>query len=295
MSEEQETIVEEVVPEAGVAPEVVAAPTAAESAPSVADVEVEPAPADDSLLAASGEGTPASSSTEAFDWNGWDGTQDTLPEEARTWSQHFHSYYDSQQAKALEAQRLEIEDTKKIYDALMGGQEDPRVEEYQGQVKEWESKHAEQIAVHQKLQKEYGAYQQAINVAIDKEADEYAVWFKTENKDLFADKKLESTFYGLVEEGWELESAAKATRLSPETLTLARKARADGVPDVYALRFASGGARRTQAPRPGARITAGATTPSRAPEQTQIVENNALSMKDLRGQVARNALKKHRS
>ena len=292
MSEEEQTIVEAVGSEAGVAPEVEAAPAAAELAPSVAEVEVEPAPVDDSPSADSGEGTPASSS---FDWGAWDGSNEALPEDARVWAEHFTTFYDGRQAQALEKQRLEIEDTKKIYDALMGGQEDPRVEEYKGQLKDWENKHAQQLAVHNKLQAEYTTYQKSINDAIEKEADQYAAWFRSENKDLFEDKKLETTFYGLVEEGWELESAAKATRLPSEMLDLARKAKADGVPDVYALRFAARGAGRTQAPRPGARITAGATTPSRAPEQTHIAESSALSMKDLRGQVARNALKKHRS
>ena len=213
----------------------------------------------------------------------------------QAWSQQFNRYYMAKQDAALEQQRLSDADTKRIYEALIGGNEDPRVGEYQEQVAEWEQKHQAQLAEHTKLQEQYAAYQKSIDEAIDQEATEYAAWFKSENKDLFADKELENTFYGLVDEGWELEAAAKATRLPQQALVLARKAKADGVPDVYALRFASGGGRRTQAPRPGARITAGATTPSRAPEQTQIEERSALSMKDLRGQVARIALKKHRS
>tara|TARA_R110000765_G_scaffold3708_2_gene11550 strand:+ start:5788 stop:6675 length:888 start_codon:yes stop_codon:yes gene_type:complete len=293
---EEEQIISEVGSEAGVTPEVEAAPVEAEYAPSVADAEVEPAPADDSPLVDSGEGTPASfPSADEFSWDDWDGLHESLPDQVQTWSQRFNTYYTTRQDTALEEQRRSDEDTKRIYEALIGGNEDPRVGEYQQQVSEWEQKHTAQIAEQQKLQTQYDEYQKSINDAIDQEATQYAVWFKSEYKDLFADKKLESTFYELVDEGWELEPAAKATRLPQQALVLARKAKADGVPDTYALRFASGGARRTQAPRPGARITAGATTPSRAPEQTQIVDNSALSMKDLRGQVARNALKKHRS
>jgi len=296
MSEEEQTVVEEVGSEAGVAPEVEAAPVEAEPAPSVAEVEAEPAPADDSPSADSGEGTPASfPSADEFGWDAWTGQHDDLPEHVQAWSQRFNQYYTARQDAALEEQRRADEDTKRIYEALIGGNEDPRVGEYQAQVTEWEQKHQAQLAEYQKLQEQYTAYQKSIDEAIDQEATEYAAWFKSENKDLFADKELESTFYGLVDEGWELEAAAKATRLPAQALVLARKAKADGVPDVYALRFASGSGRRTQAPRPGARITAGATTPSRAPEQTQIEERSAMSMKDLRGQVARIALKKHRS
>ena len=259
-------------------------------------MEAEPAPIDDSPSVASGEGTPASfPSADDFSWDNWAGQHDELPEHVRSWSEKFNAYYMSQQATALEQQRLADEDTKRIYEALIGGNEDPRVGEYQAKVTEWEQKHAEQSAEHKKLQETYQSYQASIQEAIDQEATEYAKWFKTEYKALFSDEKLESTFYELVDEGWDLEPAAKATRLPQQALDLARKAKADGVPDEYALRFASGGERRTQAPRPGARITAGATTPSRAPEQTQIEERSALSMKDLRGQVARIALKKHRS
>jgi len=296
MSEEEQTVVEEVGSEAGVAPEVEAAPVEAEPAPSVADVEAEPAPVDDSPSADSGEGTPASfPSADEFGWDDWSGEQDTLPEHVRAWGERFHQYYGARQTAALEEQRRADEDTKRIYEALIGGNEDPRVGEYQAQLTEWEQKHAAQLEEHKKLQETYEAYQASIQEAIDQEADEYAKWFKAEYKDLFSDKKLETKFYELVDEGWDLEPAAKATRLPPQVLTLARKAKADGVPDEYALRFAVGGGRRTQAPRPGARITAGATTPSRAPEQTQIEERSAMSMKDLRGQVARIALKKHRS
>tara|TARA_R110002110_G_scaffold162785_4_gene362268 strand:- start:6583 stop:7470 length:888 start_codon:yes stop_codon:yes gene_type:complete len=293
---EEEQIISEVGSEAGVTPEVEVAPVEAEYAPSVADAEVEPASVDDSPLADSGEGTPVSfPSSDEFGWDDWDGLHESLPDHVQSWSQRFNTYYTTRQDTALEEQRRSDEDTKRIYEALIGGNEDPRVGEYQQQVTEWEQKHATQIAEHQKLQTQYDEYQKSISDAIDQEATQYAAWFKSEYKDLFADKKLESTFYELVDEGWDLEPAAKATRLPQQALVLARKAKADGVPDTYALRFASGGERRTQAPRPGARITAGATTPSRVPEQTQIVENSALSMKDLRGQVARNALKKHRS
>lgn len=303
MSEEEqlaapeEAVVEEVVSEAGVTPDVEAAPAEAEPAPSVADVEVEPAPADDSPSADSGEGTPASiSSAEEFGWDKWDGSDESLPEDVRSWAKQIQSYYAAQNVSALEAQKQRLDETKRIYDALLGGQEDPRIDEYQQKATEWETKYSERAAQLEQIQQEYANYQKAINEAIDQEADEYAKWFKSEYKDLFTDEKLETTFYGLVDEGWDLEFAAKATRLSPETLDRARKAKADGVPDAYALRFAVERApKRSQAPRPGARITAGATTPSRVPEQTSIVESTALSMKDLRGHVARSALKKHRS
>ena len=301
MSEEEqivtaeEGVVEEVVSEAGTAPEVEAAPADADTAPA-ASAEPDVAPVDSSPSTDSGEGVPASIATaDEFGWEDWDGKHESLPEEMRSWGEKFNSYYATKEEQALGKLRTELEDVQKIYDALLGGNEDPRIAEYQQKMTDWEQKHNTQLESFTQLKEEYAKYQTAIQEAIDKEAEEYASWFKSENKDLFEDKKLETTFYKLVEEGWDLETAAKATRLSPQSLVRARKAKADGVPDSYALRLAGGTGQRATAPRPGARITAGATTPSRAPEQTSIVERNALSMKDLRGHVARNALKKHRS
>ena len=115
MSEEEQLVVEEVGSEAGVAPEVEAAPAEAEPAPSVADVEVEPAPADDSPSVDSGEGTPASfPSADEFGWDNWDGTEESLPEDVRTWGKQFQAYYAAQQVSALETQKARLDETKRI-------------------------------------------------------------------------------------------------------------------------------------------------------------------------------------
>ena len=90
MIEEEQTVVGEVVSEVGVAPELEVAPVEAEVAPSVADAEVEPASADDSPLVDSGEGTPASfPSADEFAWDGWDGSEETLPENLQSWGKQF--------------------------------------------------------------------------------------------------------------------------------------------------------------------------------------------------------------
>jgi hypothetical protein len=267
--------------EAGVAP----APASASESEAVGSAP--DASVDDSLSTDS-EAQP----TASFDWDGWDGEVDTLPESAREWATPFKTHY----TKGLETQLTEVEELKKLYDGLLAGHTDPRLEQMEAKIKEmeelhgkssseWETKYAE-------LEKTYNEYHQQVEAAIDKEAEEYAQWFQQENTDLFENETLAEVFVGLLDEGWEMETAAEAARLPAPLLQAARQAKADGVPDAYALRIV-GQAKSPAAPRPGAKLTAGATVPARSREQAMLPEKvQPTSFKDLRNQVARLALKR---
>ena len=140
------------------------------------------------------------------------------------------------------------------------------------------------------MEKTYKDYQSNVEATIEREAEQYAKWFKSENADLFEDDNLAATFVALLDEGWEMETAATAARLPAAALNAARQAKADGVPDEYALRL-SGGAESPSAPRPGASITSGATSQARSSEQMALPDKvEATSFKDLRSQAARFAL-----
>jgi hypothetical protein len=289
--------------EAGVAPAPVdagsAAPAVESSSPMGGEASSEasaPAsPAEISLSAESAESTPAFPSADDFGWDSWDGQGEALPESIRPWGDKFNSYYTTRSDQRVESELNAANRTKDLYDALLGGSEDPRVKEYGEKIGEWETKYSTLDDEMTGLRTEYDGYKKAIDEAVEEEAKQYASAFKDKNPDLFKNKDLANRFADLLEEGWDLESGAVASRLPAEALQVARQAKADGVPDAYALRLAqSTKSARAPVPRPGAKITSGATTPARSPEQESLDQRSAMSFQDLRNHVARRALKTNR-
>ena len=283
--------------EAGVAP----APEVAEAAPAEAAPSAEAAPASDEAPATedsslseeseSGEGAPASPpSAEEFGWDDWAGNHEAFHEDFRPWAEKINGYHTSRAEKATAKHARQVERLEDLYKSLLGGKEDPRIEEFEAQLSEWETKF-------NGLDSEYKKYQSAVKESITQEAKAYADWFQQENKDIFDNEIAAGVFVELVENGWDLEPAAEATRLPQEAREVAMKARADGVPESYALRLAQGAPKKAvPEPRPGAKITAGATTPARSAEQKAVEpDGSAMSFKDYRAQIARKALKRHRS
>ena len=248
----------------------------------------------DTSLSTDSEASPPAS----FDWDSWDGETDSLPEAAREWAKPIGSYFSKRADTRLEERLTEVEDLKELYDSLLSGKRDPKIGELEKALAEWEEKHngviSEWEGKYNELEKTYKQYEANVEAAITQEAVEYAEWFQSENADVFENEQLAAVFVGLLEEGWELEGAAEAARLPAPLLQAARQAKADGVPDSYAIRLA-GRAKSPAAPRPGAKITSGATTPARSREQTMLPDTKApASFKDLRHHAATRALKRKR-
>ena len=266
-----------------------AAPIETEESAPVESVE----PADNSLAAeeeAVEEAPVSFPSHEEFGWDEWDGTSDALPEQLRGWGTQFGTYYH----KKMDSMISDMDQTREIYEALMGGNEDPRVAQMQSDVDSWKEKHAHVVGQHEFLQKEFADYRNLVEDAIKQEANEYAEEFASNNKDLFENEALSGPFEKLLEEGWILEHAAVAARLPESVRDVARQAKSDGVPDAYALKLAQGAKSRPAKPRPGAALTSGATTPARSSEQVPLATNQPMSLKEFRTQVARNALSSKR-
>ncbi len=266
-----------------------AAPTETEeSAP-----EVSAEPAEPSLAAeeeAVEEAPVSFPSADDFTWDGWQGDIGTLPNEIRPWGVHLDKYYQGR----INSVATDIDQTREIYEALIGGKEDPRIPEFQNQIGEWETKYNGINSQFEALTKEYQDYQNTVQEAIQEEAQEYADKFAEDNQDLFNDADLNDAFGSLLDEGWILEHAAVAARLPEHLRDVARQAKSDGVPDSYALKLAQGAKSRPAKPRPGAELTSGATTPSRSAEQVSLPSNSPMSLREFRTQVARNALSSKR-
>lgn len=228
---------------------------------------------------------------EDFSWDDWDGDHEKFPQEVKSWATGIQTHYKTQSQNSQE----EAERTKLLYDALLGGQEDPRVTEYQTKLAEWEAKHGELDGKHVAVEAEYAAYRKEVDEANEAEASRYADWYKSQYSDIFEDKALSKSLADLINQEWDLEAAAEAVRLPEASLKVAIEAKQNGVPDRYALQLARGvKSASVPKPRPGATITSGATSPARPPEQSPLENKEVLSFKDLRNNVARRALKTSR-
>ena len=265
-----------------------------EAAPEAAAAPVQGSASESEVREETSEQPAAFPSADEFGWDDWKGEVDNLPEQVRGWATPMQTYYQKWADDKAASMVDDAKSLKELYNSLLEGKEDPRVVEYASKIKEleeaqgtatteWESKYGE-------LEKTYKDYQSNVEATIEREAEQYAKWFKSENADLFEDDNLAATFVALLDEGWEMETAATAARLPAAALHSARQAKADGVPDEYALRL-SGGAESPSAPRPGASITSGATSQARSSEQMALPDKvEATSFKDLRSQAARFAL-----
>jgi len=234
-------------------------------------------------------------SSDDFGWDAWDGESGSLPEEIRGWNDRFSGHYKNHWSKHHEAEKNEAERIRSIYESLSAGLEDPRNAELTQQVGDWESKYNTLTEERLTLQNEYDAYKEALNKALEQEAEEYANWYQTQHSHIFENPQLVEKLTNLLESGWDVDHAPTALELSDEALAVANKALTDGVPMRYALELA----RKTtaqparSAPRPGARITSGATRSPVAPNQApKDALKEAKTLDDMRFAVAQKAFKR---
>ncbi len=229
---------------------------------------------------------------DSFAWDDWDGQGDSLPEEVRGWNDRFSNHYKDHWTKHYEAEANEAERIRSIYESLSAGLEDPRNAELTQQVSDWEEKYKTLTDERLTLQNEFDSYKDALNKALEQEAEEYANWYQKQHAHIFENPKLVDKLTNLLESGWDVDYAPSALELSDEALAIANKALTDGVPMRYALELA----RKTtaqparSAPRPGARITSGATRSPVAPNQApKDALKEARTLDDMRLVAAQRA------
>tara|TARA_S200002703_G_scaffold158192_1_gene167916 strand:+ start:3770 stop:4660 length:891 start_codon:yes stop_codon:yes gene_type:complete len=235
---------------------------------------------------------PSFPSADTFGWDSWDGKSDTLPEQIRGWNDKFSSHYEDHYTKHFEAESSEAERLRSIYQSLAAGLEDPRNTELTEQINDWEQKYNSLSEERLGLENEFNAYKQSLDQALEQEAEEYANWYQQQHSHIFENPELVTKLTTLLESGWDVDHAPTALELSDEALAVANKALTDGVPMRYALELA----RKTtaqparSAPRPGARITSGATRSPVAPNQApKDALREARSLDDMRLVAAQRA------
>ena len=273
------------------ASEGVAVDTAVESSspaidsPVASETEAAPSPAEGTVEAApDAEAVSTEPELPEFDFSAWDGSRDGLPEMYNDIYSRMNELHDVKYADITS----QLEQMQALNDALMIGEEDPRIKDFQ-------TKYESEIAAREELQAQFEAYQQQIDQEIEQEAQLYAQRFRQKHADVFEDPEKAEALFILTENDWEPEVAVKLLDLDADAVRQAIEAKRDGVPDLYALRLAENASRPAPKakPRPAAKITSGATTRS-SPEQQMMDINETSSLDDKRMIVARRALKNAR-
>jgi len=242
-----------------------------------------------------GETSAAFPSSDTFGWDDWDGETGTLPEPVRGWGERFSTHYKARFDRENEAALEETARMKEIYETLMEGAEDPRNAELTQQLEELQKKFSGLEETSKTTRAEYEAYKQAREEADEREAQEFAKRFEDAHPEIFKDAAKAKRFLQLLEAGWELDYAPAALELSEGALAIAQEALNEGTPMRYALKLAEAASPQPQRrkPRPGARITSGATRAPVAPHQApKDALREARSLDDIRRIAAQRAMKR---
>ena len=297
MSETPETAAP--VADAPVAAAPAAATPVASAAPAaVSDVAAsssEPAPV---AQEAASESSPEVTH-ETFKWDGWEGATDSFPETIKPWAERISSYHQTKNA-TLEKNHRNL---KELYDAVLSGGEDPRIKEFAESKAGWDTERAALTAKHAELQQgwdatknEYASYEQAVYKYHVEKAGEHLEEFVNARPEILKDEAKYELFSGLLDERWDLPSADKLLKMSPEAVALARKAKSEGVPAHYAIQIAENQAPpqvQKPQPRPAATITSGAVNRT-TPHASSRGMGDAKSLEESRAMASARALKLHK-
>lgn len=274
----------------------VVAPVAVASAAPVAEVATS-ASSVEPVVAESAVSTPAVTH-ESFNWDGWEGDSDSFPEDIQPWadriSEHHTQYNDTL--------RKNHQNLKELYDSILTGSEDPRIKEFAESKTGWETERTEFLAKQEELQngwntskQNHEAYEQAVyKYHVDK-AEQQLEEFVNARPEILTDEAKYELFSALLDEKWDLTSADKILKMSPEAAAIVRKAYSEGVPAAYAIRFAEKAPPQVQnpQPRPAATITSGAVSRT-TPHASSRGMHDAKSLDESRAMASARAIKLHK-
>ena len=257
---------------------------------------------------ASPEETPQSEPTNPFNIDSWDGNIDLLPEDLRGPVRYLHKNLESGYTKkfqTLASERKQFEDDRNLWQTeksawdegksdleaerdllkrILAGSEDPRVGELT-------TANTELQANIEKLQGEYEAFQKMVDEDIEEQAKDYADKFANAHPGIFEDDVKRGIFSGLLEKEWEPEIAVKLVDADEKVVELATQLREQGASHNLAFEHAllkAGTSKARKAPRPGAKLTAGAESKNN-PEST-VGDTMPRTSKDARFNAARAAV-----
>ena len=212
-----------------------------------------------------------------FDATSWDGNFDSLPDLLREPVSYLHKQLEkgytrkfqdlAQQRKAFDerqeelkaakptdwdAQKKQLEEERDLLRSILSGAEDPRLSKF--------TQHNTELQAEiERLTSEYADFKGLVEADIDAQAETYAEEYKKRNAHIFKNEEKRLQLAGMLNEGWDPESAAKLIGQNEKTIELANQLRKKGTPTEVAVEHALLKAgKRKRTPRPGAQLTSGA-------------------------------------
>lgn len=243
------------------------APAAAAPVAEAAPAEASPEPSEAAPAEAPVAAEPA------FDYADWKGEIENLPEDHRTAASGVSEYY----KRLIEDQSQETIRMQELYEALMSGEEDPRVAKLTTERDELKTK----VDSHQT---DFDAYKQQVDEYQTNQANEFARQFIQRHKSVLSSEENRKSFRDLIGKGWNEEMAIKLIGMPAASVKVATDAKSEGVPDSYAIKMAElqAGTRALPAARDGARITSGATTSTSRPSTATNSVSDARTLNEAR-------------
>jgi len=114
-----------------------------------------------------------------FDFSAWEGGLEELPDMYRPVGDRLTEIH----TKRVTEFETELDQLRRLNDALMVGEEDPRISDFKTK---WE----ESVAQHEALQNEYQEYQKEIEQMMDQEAEAYASKFFDNHPELLESEEM---------------------------------------------------------------------------------------------------------
>lgn len=251
-----------------------AAPAAAAEAATASDTK-----SDSGSAPASGTAeTEAKSdpwSPDSFEWDSWDGSSyDPFPEEIRPLAEKFGKWH-STRLESVEQDRARLQS---LYDAILDGEEDPRIAELTG-------KYSEADKARMELEQQSKTYQSELASVIqwvsDREAERAAAEadaFQAANQWLFT-PEYQPVAVELLDAGWEPKHLPKLAKLPKSVRDSASQILAEVKNPDIALRVALAEA-KPNADDGTAPFVAGSTSPAPAARTAEKPNTAGLSGKD---------------
>lgn len=237
-----------------------------------------------------------------FDFSGWDGSVDALPEVYRP----IHENINTGLRQEIDGLRNSLEQDRELYQALLEGEnigEDFRkkLDEAQAQIQKMQSAQEGWGSERQKYEDQIKGYEERmaqVEAAEQAEANRWAEDFRKENSDVFSDEILTQNFMYFLNANIDAEIAIDFVRSGNEDyIRSALGYMSQGVPQHYAARLAraDSGQSQTQAakPRASAEMTAGAIETANVPESAEkVVSDKTFNIKDARKLAVERAFKR---
>jgi len=224
----------------------------------------------------------------SFDWDEWDGSHDSWPEQLRPWGERMSG--------RLGEERTRLDSLRDMYQNMIDGEGgyDPtlpnKFEEASTRVEKLEAELAEAMEVAKSHETEFTKYKGTVEKAFEREAEEYARRFQDAHSDVFDDADKVGQFEELLDGGWSPEDAVEAVQMPPNSFDTVIQAVKSGAPFAIAKRLAEAEADQSvHQPRPAAKLTSGAARKASPHQTTTIEQRRPKSFDDIRNYAVERA------